>query len=324
MSDQTGTAETPAPLGERFRGAILGLAIGDALGWPLEGTGHPVGRAQLGSAGVTGLLEPPLFTDDTQMSLALAGGLLEAGEQPLDDLMAAVVRQFVAWAESDANDRAPGATVMRAIARLRAGTPWRHAGIAGSKGCGTAMRTAPIGLYYHRDYERLKEVAVATSLATHGHPAALAGGVATAYLTSLALNRTAPAEMLPRLLEFTAGMSDEFTARLEQVPAALLEADVAAARRSLGRGWVAEEAVALALYCFLRAPEDYRAAVLTGANTEGDSDSVACIAGAISGAYNGENAIPSDWRRRIELSHYLAEIADSLHAAWQRRLAVHP
>jgi len=297
-----------------FRGAIYGLAIGDALGWPNEGTG-PVQA----SGPVTDLPHPALYTDDTQMSLALARALLTSGEADTETLMRAIGEEFIAWAASPANDRAPGATCMRAIARLRVGTPWREAGVASSKGCGTAMRTAPVGLYYHGDRQRLYSVARDSSLITHGHPCALAGGIATAYLVSLALDGTTPASMPGLLLDFAGGECPEFDALILQVQALGLQDDPRRACRSLGQGWVAEEAVALALYCFLRSPTDYRATVTTAANVEGDSDSVACIAGAISGAYNGEAAIPPDWVLRIEDSAYLGEMGSHLYQAWRRR-----
>ena len=77
----------------------------------------------------------------------------------------------------------------------------------------------------------------------------------------------------------------------------------------LGEGWIGEEAVALALYCFLKFPDDYIKTVLRGANTNGDSDSVACIAGGISGAYLGIAAIPYKWIQHIEKAKYLEELA---------------
>ena len=77
----------------------------------------------------------------------------------------------------------------------------------------------------------------------------------------------------------------------------------------LGEGWIGEEAVALALYCFLRYPDNYKKVVIRGANTNGDSDSIACIGGSISGAYLGVEAIPDDWVNKIEKSDYLEKLA---------------
>ena len=73
-----------------------------------------------------------------------------------------------------------------------------------------------------------------------------------------------------------------------------------------------EEAVALALYCFLRSPDIYEKVVIRSANTNGDSDSIACIAGSISGAYLGIKAVPAAWVRKIEKSSYLEDLAQRL------------
>ena len=80
----------------------------------------------------------------------------------------------------------------------------------------------------------------------------------------------------------------------------------------LGESWVAEEAAASALYCYWRCPEDFRAAVLCAANTDGDSDSIACIAGGIMGARLGWSAIPEKWRLGVEDADALVDLADRL------------
>ena len=77
-------------------------------------------------------------------------------------------------------------------------------------------------------------------------------------------------------------------------------------------GQLGEEAVALALYCFLKHPDDYKEVVIRGANTNGDSDSIACIGGSISGAYLGFNVIPDEWVKEIEKSEYLNDLATRL------------
>lgn len=302
---------------ERYRGCILGLAIGDALGMPTEFLSLAEIRARWGPEGVTDLeaghWRAGSFTDDTQMTLALAEGILAAGrDASVDAIMAEVAQEFVHWMEEPlGGHRAPGNTCLTGCRKLAEGVPWREAGVAESKGCGSAMRAAPVGLAWPGDYERIREIGVAQSLATHGHPCALAGSVAVAALVSMALEGVAPGEMLARVLDLTADLSDEFAAQMAVVPEVLDRPD-AEAWTDLGGGWVAEEAVAGALWCFLRSPDDYRATVLRAANSEGDSDSLACIAGAISGAYNDLDAIPQDWRDRVERLDYLTDVADRL------------
>ncbi|RKY18658.1 MAG: hypothetical protein DRP63_01760 [Planctomycetota bacterium] len=295
---------------DRFLGCIYGLAIGDALGYPYE-------FGYKGAAlNVSGLREPALYSDDTQMSLAIAQALIDAAKtnslNDVEAVMDKVVRRFIQWYRSPDNNRAPGMTCMEGCRRLAEGVSWRESGVATSKGCGTAMRTAPVGLVYHNDPQMLKEISAATSTATHRHPAAIAGGVATAYLVALAVKNTQPQRMPEELLKFTAGMSSDFTQKIELVSRVVrLQPDEAFAE--IGEGWVAEEAVAGALYCFLRHPTDYRQCVLTAVNFSGDRDSVACIAGAISGAYNGIAAIPPEWTQKIENRQLLREVAENLY-----------
>lgn len=312
---------------DQYTGCLLGLAIGDALGHPVEFLKSREIRAKYGPQGITGF-QPTgrhpagTYTDDTQMTLALAEALLAAGDADEETLMSEVARQFVRWERSPENNRAPGMTCMGACDKLARGVPWQKAGENHSKGCGTAMRSAPVGLLYHGDVQKIVEVGSSTSLITHGHPCATAGSVATAYLVSLALDHTPPGEMIDRLLAVTAPISAEFNKAIEPVRRSLsLDPDDAFAL--LGEGWVAEEAVAAALYCFLRTPDDYPATVLAGANASGDCDSIACIAGAISGTYHGIHGIPAEWIGQVENSTGLQQIGQRLFAAAALR-ASHP
>ncbi|MBK8269919.1 MAG: ADP-ribosylglycohydrolase family protein [Planctomycetes bacterium] len=189
---------------------------------------------------------------------------------------------------------------------------WRAPGNNNSKGCGTAMRTAPIGLAWHGDEDRITRMAAKTSELTHGHPAATAGGVATALLVSWALDGLPPDAMFDRLVERARPISKEFVEKLMQVPT-VLQAEPEAAYRVLGGAWTADEAVACALYAFWRSPRDYRQTVITAVNMDGDSDSVGCIAGAISGVFNGVEEIPSAWRQDVEKRDELIKVAHALH-----------
>jgi len=310
---------------DRYRGTVLGLAIGDALGYPVEFLGTAEVRRRYGPEGVTDFIASRnhpagAYSDDTQMAVAFAEGLLEAGERDLNTVVEAMARHLVRWSQSPDNDRAPGSTCMSGCRRLARGVAWSEAGVPESKGCGSAIRTAPIGLRYHGDPDRLMALANASSLMTHGHPSALAGAVANAYAVSLALDGTEPARLLGRIVEITEPISGEFAAKVREVPE-VLQMEPDGAFDVLGDGWVAEEAVAAALYCFLRSPNDFAAVVLAGANAPGDSDSIACIAGGIAGAYNGAQAIPERWGGGVEQASRLAELADALYEAAGRPTA---
>lgn len=177
-------------LRDRFRGCIVGLAVGDALGYPTEFRSREQIVETFGPEGVddfvaqrddrwpakpfvvgSGYHPPGTYSDDTQMSLAVARALIEAGDRGLDDWMHSVGRHFVEWSHSPENNRAPGNTCMTGCQSYERTGDWEHSGVANSKGCGSAMRAAPIGLYFHDDLDRCAENARASSIITHGHDA---------------------------------------------------------------------------------------------------------------------------------------------------------
>lgn len=312
---------------------LLGLAIGDALGFPAEFRKRAQILQAFGPAGLRGFVAvhdpawprrptilgprhpPGTYSDDTQMTLAVVEALIESGHADLDTLMGALARRFVAWSESPSNDRAPGDSCVRACRYLAAGVPWDEAGILGSKGCGAAMRVAPIGLFFRARKARLLEVARAQAKLTHRHDAASEAAAAAALLVAMGLSEHTPEAMFAAVLAECAPRSPDLRACFEKLPG-LRGADPALALSSqgLGEGWVAEEAVASALWCHWRAPDDFRTCVLLAANSDGDSDSIACIAGGISAAANGLASIPAEWIEGIENREGLREAARRLHA----------
>lgn len=304
----------------RFQGCMVGLAVGDALGWPVEFISDlSIIRERYGPDGLTDLVADThpagTYTDDTQMSLCLARALIEAGAKSLDELMQVMAGEFVAWMRAPDNDRAPGNTCMAGCRRLEEGHPWPEAGVLRSLGCGSAMRTAPVGLYFHDDEARLIEVARASSMLTHREPAAQAAAAATALLVAWAVRGDSPdryPERLSRIMEQMEG-GREVADLAARIPDVLdRHPDEVLCNEVLGESWVGHEAVASALYCVCRSPRDYRQTVIAGANTVGDSDSIACIAGAISGAYNGIESIPPHWRETVEDSAVLHDLAAEL------------
>jgi ADP-ribosylglycohydrolase len=297
-------------MSKKAHAILYGLALGDALGAHTEFLKLPQIKARFGTNGIQEPPIPALYTDDTQMTLALTEGLLEAGlRAPLNAQMYEIGKQFITWMHSPDNNRAPGTTCLRGVARFEKGTSWRESGILESKGCGSAMRVATIGYLYRDDDTRLREIAAASSLITHRHPTAIAATVGAAFLVKLALSGTPPSEYMRRLLQFTDSMSNEFDEAIMRVGHCLGWGSEETALDHIGEGWTGEEAVALALYCVLRYPDDYVACVRRAANSSGDSDSIACIAGGIMGARLGLDAIPEEWRNRCERPEYLVNVA---------------
>ncbi len=297
---------------EKARAIVYGLALGDALGWPVEFYSMRQIKAVYGERGILQPPDPALFTDDTQMTIAISEALLEAGEADVNTLMAAVSRRLIAWSKSPENNRAPGRTVMGALGRLNSGIAWQESGSRSSKGCGSAIRVAPIGFLYQHDPERLREVAHVTGIVTHAHPAADAATIAAAYLIKLALDGIPPSEYIGRAMDFTKGISDEFESALERAEHVGGWDDEFAAITHIGDGWVGDEAVAMAVYCTMRYPDDYVGAVRLAANIPGDSDSVACITGGIIAGRVGLEGLPQDWIARLERLEELTNLADRL------------
>ncbi|MET9774230.1 ADP-ribosylglycohydrolase family protein [Streptomyces sp. NPDC006367] len=316
---------------------VFGLAIGDALGYPAEF----LDIAQLTSRyGSWRRLELPVragvarVSDDTQMTLAVAGALADVTARADSTLTAATFEpalraRFVAWLRSPDNDRAPGRTCLDACAALESGVPWPEATVPASKGCGANMRVAPVGLVPGLTAEQRAGAAQLQAALTHGHPTALAASDLTAHAVWLLTHNCHPSELLPRLrhyaraarrtyhgdwlgdLALRAGAADpaafiahgwdETLACLDTVAHALAHPDPERDPCEVaGAGWVAEEALAVALYCFLLFPDEPVAVVRRAAFSSGDSDSVAALAGAFAGAWKGGAAWPGDWVRVLE------------------------
>src|SRR5690242_17438356 len=114
---------------------IYGLALGDALGWPIEFLNMQKIHIIYGADGIQEPPNPALVTDDTQTAMAIGEAIVESGGEDIDTLMQAVTRRLIEWSNSPENDRAPGHTVTEAIRTLEAGIPWRESGGA-TKGNG--------------------------------------------------------------------------------------------------------------------------------------------------------------------------------------------
>lgn len=324
-------------------GCLMGMALGDALGanvefltvdeileqFPPNGPQAPLGN-------------PARITDDTQMALAV-GNALAAATFPFtpDNLGAELTRTFKAWYLDPENDRAPGNTCLVACEELLSGKSWREASQMNAKGCGANMRVIPVGVL-NLDMTTRSAIAQFQAAFTHGHPTALAAADLTAFVIAELGNRTKPETLLESLFTYiysqreiyhTEWLGDlweravmvetpqDYIARgwdsclevLERLATAVKIADhTVDPCVYTGDGWVAEEAFATALLCFLLFPDDPVAVIRRAAVTRGDSDSIACIAGAFAGAYRGLEAWPTDWVDRIEYRDHLLAMSDAL------------
>ncbi|MEL7664874.1 MAG: ADP-ribosylglycohydrolase family protein [Methanosarcina mazei] len=299
------TQATP-DLESKLRGYLFGTACADALGRPVEHLTLEQIKEKYGEQGILELPPESPWTDDTQLMLVLARGLLQGAELELPELMDKIAGELVLWL--DEPDLGAGATTKGAALSLKDGIHWTESGL-NSKTCGSLMRVGILGFIFSKDPEKLIEAASLSGRITHNHPTADAASIAGAYAVKLALDGVDPEDMFLPLLEVTEGISDEFTEALkssyELAHSNLSDED---ALRKLGQGWYADETFALAYFCILRYPDNYKKAVQTGVNITGDSDSVASVAGGILGARLGIEAVPISWIEALDGKEILEEM----------------
>lgn len=329
----------PSLLSEYFRGALIGTAIGDALGRPAEGCSSTDLRQRYGrlqdfkpwagwQAGPKGTV-----TDDTQLTVCVAECLVSHnGQLDPEDL----ARRFVAWLPVG---RGKGSTCAEAVDALTRGVPWYEAGVR-SAGNGAAMRAAPVGLAHLEDVNGLRQDAALSAFVTHVHPMAIVSAVAHAWL--VARLATTPPGTLDRdglVGELCSAISDlhdpgeverdwqsrrgktgdrvRLRERLAEVPN-WLRASPEEASEWFYSGAFVLESLPMALWHFLRSSDDPEEAVVGAVMGGHDADTVASMTGAYVGAYLGEDAFPARWRgEELEFADELRGLADQLLALSQ-------
>ena len=181
------------------------------------------------------------------------------------------------------------------------------------------MRAAPVGLYARAQrWSPAQTLATGTALAalTHGHRSGtLTAGVLAVLIQALCEGMTLPAALARAkpLLQAEAGHEETLYALAAAARYAASDLEPAQAVARLGEGWVAEEALAIAVYCALIAA-DLRAGVILAVNHDGDSDSTGAIAGNLLGALHGVQAIPAEWLTPLELRRVIDTVANDLYA----------
>ena len=330
--DPRGAASGPDPASRRpgrthFVGALLGGAMGDALGRPVEGL-HPAEvRARYGRLTSyqkwSGWKEGPVgtITDDTQMTICVAESLTANGFLDPEDL----ARRFVAWLP---HGRGKGRTTTEAVERLQRGEPWYRAG-DDSSGSAPAMRAAPVGLLYWDDPARLRVESILSALPTHRQPMGVAGAVAMASATAWLLTRGAGVweahEFIAAVQAAIAGIEFEPLSerrnpivkttlydRIGLIPDLLTrEPDEVFMR--LYNGAYVLECLPAALYCFLRSPTNVEESLLLAVNRGFDADTVAAMAGTLGGALGGVDALPQQLLHDLEYRGELTALAKRLY-----------
>lgn len=328
MSD--GASPTPR---ERIAGCLLGGAIGDALGAGIEFDSLAQIRARHGDGGVTGYVPaygaPGRITDDTQMTLFTAEGLLRAaagGRLDVERAVDATRSAYLRWHDTQisvapkAGDgwlvtiprlrhrRAPGYTCLSALHAGGTGTP--QTPLNDSKGCGGVMRVAPLAFAGMDSFD----LAARAAALTHGHPSGyLSAAAFAAMIEEVFRGGTLQAAVETGLGKVQAAEGGEETAGAIAAAVALAAEGPSSAEtlETLGGGWVGEEALAIAVYCALAEP-DVRHALLLAVNHSGDSDSTGALVGNLLGVLHGVQALPGDLLEAVELREEITTVADDL------------
>jgi poly(ADP-ribose) glycohydrolase ARH3 len=306
-----------AVLRAKFLGSLVGTAIGDAVGAGFEGRPAAETRAIEVAADGRDLLA---YTDDTHMMIGVAESLVQKEGFDGEHMARVFVRNYELepW-------RGYGPGPPSVFRMIRDGEHWDKAGDklyhGGSYGNGSAMRVAPIAVFYHDDLTMLREVAYRSSRITHSHPLGQEGAALQAFAVALAVGSERSEsfdqrEFLSRLTGLC--QQETYKKKLESAGMLLGGADKNKVIGELGNSVEAFNSVPTAIYSFLAHHDSFKAAVLFAASLGGDTDTIAAMAGAISGAYLGIESMPDKWRMKLENQLYIEEVAAVLYDVWER------
>lgn len=288
---------------ERYRGCLLGLAVGDAIGTTVEF--KPRGSFPLMTDMVGGgvfRLQAGQWTDDTSMALCLATSLLACKGFDAADQMQRYRRwQTEGYLSSTGHCFDIGGTVSEALALYnQTGNPFSGPTHPLSAGNGSLMRLAPIPMFYSPDLAAVQHYARESSRTTHGAKECLDACAYYATLLHLALTGADKESLLG------ADLYQAETTKIRAIQQQHYREKVAAEIR--GSGYVVDSLEA-ALWCFART-DSYADAVLTAANLGDDADTTAAICGQIAGAYYGSTGIPPLWLEKVYQAEMIREMAD--------------
>jgi poly(ADP-ribose) glycohydrolase ARH3 len=255
------------------------------------------------------------YTDDTHMTIGIAESLVECHGFDGAHMANCFIKNYrkEPW-------RGYGPGPPKVFRLIESGQPWdKAAGLVypgGSFGNGSAMRVAPVGLLFWEEQVRLREVSSRSSLITHSHPLGIEGAVlqASAIALAVAASSEVPLDSRSFLSRLLAEATEEvYRDKLIKMESLLEHPE----NRSevvyqLGNGIEAFNSVPTAIFAFLSHPQDFHSAIIYAISLGGDTDTIASMAGAISGAYLGIPAIPVNWLERLENRDCLSDLSDRL------------
>ncbi|MGB8216043.1 MAG: ADP-ribosylglycohydrolase family protein [Candidatus Methanoperedens sp.] len=301
----------------KYTGCMLGAAIGDALGKQNEGlvrkdileNGYVTdyGKARPGCPGEK--LNAGQYTDDTEQMIVLAQSLIECnGFNAVD--FAGKIAEWGADAQNDpVRKKLVGPSSAASIVRLNSGISWQESG-SNIPSCGSAMRAAPIGLFY-KDMDEIESNAALSSIPTHNSKGAIAGAVAVAVAMRSALCEKDCIEIVKdaasRASKYDTGLAKKIELSFEKKD---IEPDKVF--EELGTSYLVYDTIPCAFYCFSRHFESPEKAIIEAVNAGGDTDSIACITGALCGAVHGIDVFPEKWLNGLENRNMIEHLSNAI------------
>lgn len=302
------------PEKNKYIGCMLGSAIGDALGKQNEGVNREAilkrgyikdyGRAPKGSPGEA--LREGQYTDDTEQMLVLAQSLIACNGFNINDFANRIAKWGLEIRNDTARSRLLGPSSSWAIEKLNSGISWKESG-SDVPSCGSAMRVAPIGLFFN-DIHEVEKKAVLSSIPTHKSKSAVAGAVAVAVAIRCALLGYDRFEIIRRTCESASNHEIDIAKKIafsyklrNEVPDMVLP--------QLGTSFYVYDTVPCAFYYFSRYFEEPQRALIEAVNAGGDADSIGCITGALCGALYGIEYFPKKWIDGLEKRKLIENIS---------------
>ena len=336
----------------RIKGCLVGGAVGDALGYAVEFSTLSEIIRKFGESGIKryeldgGLAR---ISDDTQMALFTANALLfgetrgqmrgigagpagyfteayldwyetQTEKYPLRDYHSSWLVNFREFFSR----RAPGGTCMSALQAGGRGTVERP--VNNSKGCGGVMRVAPIGVYFagkaHWEQEKVDMAGAKAAAVTHGHELGYIPSAALVHIVCQLASAEKPdvfaavlssMEAMPKLFPEAGFMRYYLDLMDKAIDLSQKDVDDRNAIRQLGECWVAEETLAIAVYCAIKHADSFEDAIVASVNHDGDSDSTGAVTGNILGTALGYTSIPDHYLEKLELRDIIEEISEDLY-----------
>lgn len=284
---------------ERVLGGLFGVACGDALGGTLEFMSRDEIKRKYGYLkdiiGKDYYTKPGEVSDDTMMTIAVAEGILDNPENPIED----IGKHFIKW--YDSNPRGIGNIVRNALDEYKRSNDWKKAAYYAHKatggmsaGNGSLMRCLPVALYY-TDVNKMLEITASQSMLTHYDRRATDACQLYNLLAYDYLNEKLKEPTIKKHIEKYPDYKLVFSLSKDELKPS---------------GYVFDTLVC-ALWCFINT-SSFEDAVCEAANLGGDADTVAAITGGIAGVYYGYNSVPERWKEKISVKERLTSVAQRI------------